>query len=110
MWYLSSQNRALLMRKLLHLVAAVVEDEGAPVAVLAEARVGVFVEMGAVEVAEAVFVAREVGRHPVEDDADAALVQRVDEEHEVLRRAEAAGRGEVADRLIAPRGVEADAP
>ena len=69
-------------------------------------RVGVLVEVGAVEVAEAVLVAREVRRHPVEDDADAALVQRIDQVHEILRRAEAAGRREVADRLVAPRAVE----
>ncbi len=38
------------------------------------ARVLVLVERGAVEPAEAVFVGREVGGHPVEDDADADLV------------------------------------
>ena len=42
------------MRKLRDLVAAVVEDQRAPVGVLALARVGVLVEVGAVEVAEAV--------------------------------------------------------
>ena len=51
-------------------------------------------------------VGREVRRHPVEDHADAVLVQRVDEVHEVLRRAVAAGRREVAGRLVAPRAVE----
>ena len=34
------------------------------------------------------------------------LVQVVDQEHEVLRRAVAAGRGEVAGRLVAPGAVE----
>jgi len=42
------------------LAAAVVEDERAPILVFAEARVGVFVEMGAVEVTQAVLVARKV--------------------------------------------------
>ncbi len=69
-------------------------------------RVGVLVEMGAVEVGEAVPVAREVRRHPVEDHADAVPVQDVDEVHEVLRRAVARGRREVAGRLVAPRAVE----
>jgi hypothetical protein len=36
-----------------------------------------------------VLVLGEVRRDPVEDHADAGLVQRVDQEHEVLRRAEA---------------------
>ena len=69
-------------------------------------RVGVFIEMGAVEIGESVFVAREVGRHPIEDDADAALVQCVHEEHEILRRPKTTCRCEIADGLIAPGAVE----
>ena len=45
-------------------------------------------------------------RHPVEDHADAVLVQVIDEVHEILRRAVASGRREVAGRLVAPRAVE----
>ena len=86
MWYLSSQNRALRDQEVADLVAAVVEDQRAPVLMGPEPRVGVLVQVGAVEVAQPVLVAREVGRHPVEDHADAALVQRVDQVHEVLRR------------------------
>ena len=55
--------------------AAVVEDLRAPVAVLAEPRVLVLVEVGPVEVAQPVQVAREVGGDPVEDHAEAVLVQ-----------------------------------
>ena len=88
------------------LVAAVVEDVGAPVAVLALAGIGVLVQRGAVEPPQAVAVAGEVGRHPVEDHADAVLVAEVDEVHEVLRRAVAAGGRVVADRLVAPTGRE----
>ena len=47
------------------------------------ARVGVLEQVRAVEVREAVLVVREVRRHPVEDHADAGLVQLVDERHEV---------------------------
>ena len=86
--------------------AAVVEDVGVPVVVVPLARVGVLVEVGAVEVAQAVLVVGEVGGDPVEDHADAAAVQGVDQGHEVVGRAEPAGRGEVADRLVAPRAVE----
>ena len=75
MWYLSSQNRALREQEAAHLVAAVVEDVAAPVGVEALPRVGVLVQVRAVEVGQAVLVGREVRRHPVEDHADAVLVQ-----------------------------------
>ncbi len=62
--------------------------------------------MRAVEIGEPVLVGRKVRRHPVEDDADAPLVQVIDEVHEVLRRAVAGGRREIARDLIAPGAVE----
>ena len=71
------------------LVAAVVEDQRAPVGVRAAARVGVLVQRGAVEAGQREVVAREVRGHPVEDHADAGLVQAVDELAEVVGRAEA---------------------
>ena len=64
MWYWSSQNRALLIRKLRDLVAAVVEDVGAPVGVQALLRVGVLVQVRAVEISQAVLVAAGSGRAP----------------------------------------------
>ena len=70
------------------------------------ARVGVLVQVRAIEVRQAVLVGREVRGHPVEDHADAALVQVVDEVHEVLRRAVARARGEVPGDLVAPGAVE----
>ena len=69
---------------------AVVEDLGAPVAVFAQPRVGVLVEMGAVEVAQAVQIVGEVGGHPVEDHPEAVPVQVIDEVGEVVGRADAA--------------------
>jgi hypothetical protein len=62
----------------------------------------VLVEMSAVEVSEAVLVRGEVRGHPVQDHSDAALVQLIDQLHEVLGRPEAAGGGEEAGRLVAP--------
>ena len=59
-----------------HLVAAEVEDERAPVGVLALAGVGVLVEGGAVEAGEGPVVLGEVGRHPVDDHADARAAWR----------------------------------
>ncbi len=88
------------------LVAPVVEDRAAPVGMHAKPRVGVLVEVRAVEVLQPKLVGREVRRHPVEDHADAVLVQVIDQEHEVLRRAVAAGRREISGHLVAPRAVK----
>ena len=90
----------------LHLVAAVVEDVGAPVFVLALARVSVLVECGAVESAEAEGVLGEVAGHPVHDDADAGLVEAVDEVAQIVGLAEARRGGEVAGDLVSPAGGE----
>src|SRR4051794_41729205 len=64
--------------------------------------IGVLEEMRAVEIGEAVLVRGEMRRHPVEDYADIRLMQLVDQILEVLRRAVAARRREVAGALIAP--------
>ncbi|MPM58991.1 hypothetical protein SDC9_105828 [bioreactor metagenome] len=90
----------------LHLVAAEVEDVGAPVRVLAQARIGVLVQGGAVEPAQCPLVLGEVARHPVHDHADAGLVQPVDQEAQIVGRAELRHRGEVAGDLVAPRPGE----
>ena len=66
-----------------HLGSAVVEDAAVPVRVVAEAGVGVFVEVGAVEDGEPVGIVGEVRRHPVENHPDPGLVQGVDQGHEV---------------------------
>src|SRR5947207_1559548 len=63
-------------------------------------------EMRAVEFREPMRVGREVRRHPVENHSDAALMQIVHEEHEILRRAIARRWREVSGRLISPRRVE----
>ena len=57
-------------------MAAVVENVAVPLGMVALARIGMLVQMGAVEIGEAVLVAGKMGRHPVEDDADFVLVQR----------------------------------
>jgi len=89
-----------------HLVAAVVEDQRPPVLMLAEARIGVLVEVRAVEAGQREEIAREVGRHPVDDHADARAVQRVDERHEIEGRTEAVRRGVEARDLVTPGAVE----
>ena len=86
--------------------AAEVEDQRAPVRVLAALGIGVLVERRAVEPAQRELVGGEVGRHPVDDHADPAVVERVDHGREVVRVAEAGGRRVVAGDLVAPRAVE----
>ena len=88
------------------LAAAEVEDVGAPVGVLAAGRVRVLVERRAVEAGQRELVLREVRGHPVDDHADAGLVQPVDEEPEAVGVAEPRGRGEVRRDLVAPRAAE----
>ena len=65
-----------------------------------------FKQVRPVEEAEAVFVGREVARHPIEDHGDARPVQFVDQEHQILRCTVATGRREIAGRLVAPRPVK----
>ncbi len=89
-----------------HLVAAVVEDQRAPVGVGAAPRVRVLVERRAVELAERELVAREVRRDPVDDHADAALVEAVDHLAQVVGGALDRRRREVRGHLVAPRARE----
>ena len=89
-----------------YFVAAKVVDEGVPVLMVAFARVGVFVERGAIKADEAVFVGGEVANDPVEQDVDARLMRLADEVAQALRAAEAAGRRVEAERLVAPGAVE----
>ena len=89
----------------LHFVAPVIEDRALPVGVKPLAGIRVLVEVRPVEVAQAVLVGGEVGRHPVEQDADPLAVQIVHEILEVGRRAVPRRGSEVARDLISPGGV-----
>ena len=86
--------------------AAGIKDVAVPVGMVAFAGIGVLEKVGAVEKGQAVAVGRKMGGHPVEHHADAVLVQPVNERHEILGRAEAAGGGEIAQCLIAPGAEE----
>ena len=94
MWNSSQPVERVAQQKRPHLVAAVVEDQRAPVPVLALPRVGVLVERRAVEPREAVLILWKVTRHPVEDHAEAVPVALVDEVAEIVGRAESAGRAQ----------------
>jgi len=89
----------------LNFVAAVVVDKSAPIRVCTLTRIGVFVKMCAVKLGEAVRIAGEMGRSPIENDADPRLVRAIDKFHKFSWRAVAAGGGVVAERLIAPGAV-----
>ena len=69
-------------------------------------RILVFVERRAVKAAQAVVVAGEVGRHPVDDHTDTRPVQAVDQRHQRLWRTKPAGGGKHPDGLVAPAGRE----
>ena len=73
---------------------------------LAALRIGVLVERRAVEAAQGEVVGREVRRHPVDDHADAGVVQRVDHGGKVVGVPEPGRRCVVAGDLVAPRAVE----
>src|SRR5215469_13099746 len=62
--------------------------------------------MSPVKVSQPVSVGREVRRNPVENDGNAVLVEIVDQVHEILRRAVARGRSEVAGGLVSPGAVK----
>ena len=89
-----------------HLGASEVVDVGVPVAVKALEGVGVFVQRGAVEAAQAMGVGGVMRRHPVEDHPQPRAVAGVHEGGEILRTAVAGGGGEQAQRLIAPGAAE----
>jgi len=70
-----------------HLVAPEVEHQRAPVGVRPAPGVGVLVQRRAVEAGQGKVVAREVARHPVEDHAEAVLVQALNELAHLVGRA-----------------------
>ena len=89
-----------------HFVPAVVEDQALPVGMEPEAGVGVLEEVRAVELGQREAVLGEVGRDPIENDADPCPVQLVDERHQTLGVPEPTGGREVPRGLISPRAVE----
>ena len=88
------------------LVAGVVKHPGAPVGVLALAGVGVLIAGFAVKLVQTEGVLGEVGGYPVQDHADAGLMELVHQPHKVVGGAVPAGGGKVAGALVAPGGVQ----
>src|SRR5215467_7693182 len=86
----------------LNFIAPVVVDKRAPVGMRALAWIGVFVEVRAVKLRQAVRVAREVRGRPIEKNADTGLMAAVNELHKLGGRTVSAGSRKVADGLVAP--------
>src|SRR4029077_7019964 len=93
-------------QKILHLIAAVIENESVPVRLFRLPGIGVLVEVRPIEITESRFILRKMRGNPIQDDADALLMKIVDEVHEIGRRAKPAGGSEVADDLVSPRTIE----
>ena len=94
--------QSIALQEVFHFVSAEVVNQGVPVLVVAFARVGVFVQRGAVKFGQAVIVGREMADHPVEDNADACVVRGFNQCTQFFRRTKTAGRRIQTGCLIAP--------
>ena len=88
------------------LAAPEIKQHRAPLRHVAAAGILMLIAGRAVKAAQADFIAREVRGHPVQDHADARLVQRVDQAHQPKRRAVARRGREKAAYLIAPAHIQ----
>ena len=93
-------------KKVANFIAAVVEDQRAPFLVLADAWIGVLIQMAAIKKGQTVTVTGEVTWHPVDDHADALGVASIDKTPEFIRGSVAAGRGIPASDLITPGAIK----
>ena len=85
-----------------YFVAVIVEDRRLPVGMETLTRVGVLVQVCAIEVGQTVFVIGKVRWHPIEVHADTMLVQIIHQVHEILRGSEARAGSVIAGDLISP--------
>src|SRR4029077_2810662 len=92
--------------KIAHFVSAIIKNEGAPILLLALARIQGLVEIGPIELGQGVGVLWKMRRDPIHDDADASLMTFVDEMPEIVRRTEPASGCVVICDLITPGTFE----
>ena len=89
-----------------HLVAAVVEDERAPVLMLSQAGILMLVEEASIVAGEAVGIFGEVSRHPVQNHSDPCLVAAVHKIPELVGISKTARRRVVVHHLVSPGSIE----
>src|SRR5699024_5910661 len=85
---------------------AIIKDLGAPIGMFPFSRVCVFVSRRTVKICQSMGIPGEVGRYPVQDNADFISVHIVDKIAEVLRSTITGSRRIIACYLIAPGAVK----
>ena len=93
-------------QEILYFIFAVVKHLGAPVRVFALAGVSVFEQGLSVKISQSMGVLGEMGRNPVQDDADSGAVEIIHKIHEVLWRAVPGGGCKISGYLITPGTVK----
>src|SRR5437899_4688723 len=100
---LAQPEKRIANQKIPNLVTAIIENVSAPIRVLTFARIEVLVQRRAVESPQRKRVFRKMRRHPIHNHAQPSLMQMIDQEAKIVRRAVAGRRRVVSADLITPR-------
>ena len=93
-------------KEIANLIAAVVEDQGAPFLVFPDPWIAVFVKVRTIEESQAMGILREMAWNPIDDHPDPFGVASIHEGPKFIRRSVAAGGGVPTCHLIPPRPIE----
>ena len=85
-----------------YLIAPVIENTTLPVGMKPLSGIGMIIEMRAVKICQTVCIIGKMAGHPVENQADASLMEAVNQKFEILGQPKAAGWRKVARNLVAP--------
>src|SRR5258705_6264675 len=85
-----------------HFVAAIIEDIGAPVRMLALARIEMFIERRSIKTGESKRIPWKMRRHPIHDDADPTLMQIINQVTKIVGRTVTGRRSIIIANLVAP--------
>ena len=88
--------------EVLHLIPTVIEDQRAPVLMLALTWVSMFKERRSIELSQTMLVLRKVTRHPVNDDPEPCLMTTVHELAELVGISKTARGCKITRDLITP--------
>src|SRR6516165_12451117 len=99
-------EQGICQKEIADLMPAIIENESSPILVSAAARVFVLVQRRSIKTGQSPIVARKLRWHPVNDYANAGLVQRVDQKLKVLRCSVPAGWGVESRDLVTPRRIK----